>query len=254
MSARKSSASTRSMRRRPPCMGSVISSPWRGGSAGGMRRSAVLDVEHGVRLARCHGGPLGEGGELGGSGDQLGVVGDGLALGKGEGVLVAMKALLWDDSDKGETFDTVDIPASHAEAAREWRERLVETAAENDDALMELYLDGTAPTEEQLIAGIRRATIASKVTPVVTGSAFKNKGVQPMLDAITRYLPSPLDVGAIEGHAVGNEEEVITREPDKDAPLATLAFKIASDPHLGKLTYIRIYSGTMTAGSPVLNS
>ena len=130
----------------------------------------------------------------------------------------------------------------------------METAAENDDALMELYLDGTAPTEEQLIAGIRRATIASKVTPVVTGSAFKNKGVQPMLDAITRYLPSPLDVGAIEGHAVGDEDEIIKREPDKDAPLATLAFKIASDPHLGKLTYIRIYSGTMTAGSPVLNS
>jgi elongation factor G len=168
--------------------------------------------------------------------------------------LIAMKALLWDDSDKGETFETVDIPASHAEAAREWRDRLVETAAENDDALMELYLDGTEPTEEQLIAGIRRATIASKVTPVVTGSAFKNKGVQPMLDAITRYLPSPLDVGAVEGHAVGNEDEIIAREPDKDAPLATLAFKIASDPHLGKLTYIRIYSGTMTAGSPVLNS
>jgi elongation factor G len=168
--------------------------------------------------------------------------------------LVAMKALLWDDSDKGETFDTVDIPASHVEAAREWRDRLVESAAENDDALMELYLDGTEPTEAQLIAGIRRATIASKVTPVVTGSAFKNKGVQPMLDAITRYLPSPLDVGAIEGHAVGKEDEIIAREPDKDAPLATLAFKIASDPHLGKLTYIRIYSGTMTAGSQVLNS
>ena len=168
--------------------------------------------------------------------------------------LVAMKALLWDDSDKGEEFETVDIPASHAEAAREWRDRLVETAAENDDALMELYLDGTEPTEEQLIAGIRRATIASKVTPVLTGSAFKNKGVQPMLDAVVRYLPSPLDVGAIEGHAVGKEDEIIAREPDKDAPLATLAFKIASDPHLGKLTYIRIYSGTMTAGSQVLNS
>jgi len=169
--------------------------------------------------------------------------------------LVGMKALLWDDeSDKGETYDTVDIPASHAEAAREWRDRLVETAAENDDALMQLYLDGTEPTEEQLIAGIRRATIASKVTPVVTGSAFKNKGVQPMLDAITRYLPSPMDVGAIEGHAVGDEEKIEVREPDKDAPLATLAFKIASDPHLGKLTYIRIYSGTMLTSSAVLNS
>ena len=106
--------------------------------------------------------------------------------------LIAMKALIWpDDAEKGVAYDTVDIPASHAEAAREWRDRLVETAAENDDALMELYLEGTEPTEEQLIAGIRRATLASKVTPVVTGSAFKNKGVQPMLDAVVRYLPSP---------------------------------------------------------------
>jgi elongation factor G len=169
--------------------------------------------------------------------------------------LVAMKALLWSaESEKGEMYDTLDIPASHTEAAREWRDRLIETAAENDDALMQLYLDGTEPTEDQLIAGIRRATIASKVTPVLTGSAFKNKGVQPMLDAVVRYLPSPLDVSAIEGHAVGKEDEILAREPDKDAPLATLAFKIASDPHLGKLTYIRIYSGTMTAGSQVLNS
>jgi len=169
--------------------------------------------------------------------------------------LVAMKALLWsDETAKGEMYDTVDIPASHVEAAREWRDRLLETSAENDDELMELYLDGTEPTEEQLIAGIRRATLASKITPVVTGSAFKNKGVQPMLDAVVRYLPSPLDVGAIEGHAVGKEEEILAREPDKDAPLSTLAFKIASDPHLGKLTYIRIYSGTLSTGSQVLNS
>jgi elongation factor G len=169
--------------------------------------------------------------------------------------LIAMKALLWpDDAEKGVAYDTVEIPASHAEAAREWRDRLIETAAENDDALMELYLEGTEPTEEQLIAGIRRATLASKVTPVVTGSAFKNKGVQPMLDAVVRYLPSPIDVGAVEGHAVGKEDEIIAREPDKDAPLSTLAFKIASDPHLGKLTYIRIYSGTLTTSSQVLNS
>ncbi len=169
--------------------------------------------------------------------------------------LIGMKALLWsDEAAKGEMYDTLDIPASHAEAAREWRDRLVETAAENDDALMELYLEGTEPTEEQLIAGIRRATIASKITPVLTGSAFKNKGVQPMLDAVVRFLPSPMDVGAVEGHAVGDEEKIESREPDKDSPLATLAFKIASDPHLGKLTYIRIYSGTMTAGSAVLNS
>ncbi|MGH3988482.1 MAG: elongation factor G, partial [Pseudonocardiaceae bacterium] len=169
--------------------------------------------------------------------------------------LVGMKALLWSpEATKGEMYDTLEIPATHAEAAREWHDRLIETIAENDDEMMELYLEGTEPAEDQLIAAIRRATITGKVTPVLTGSAFKNKGVQPMLDAVVRYLPSPMDVGAIEGHAVGHEDEVIAREPDKDAPLSTLAFKIASDPHLGKLTYIRIYSGTLTTSSQVLNS
>ncbi|MET0641283.1 MAG: elongation factor G [Jiangellaceae bacterium] len=169
--------------------------------------------------------------------------------------LVGMQALIWSaEAEKGEMYDTVDIPASHAEAAAEYRDKLLETIAENDDEMMELYLEGEEPSEEQLIAAFRRATVAGKLTPVLTGSAFKNKGVQPMLDAVVRYLPSPLDVGAVEGHAVGDEEKVESRDPDKDAPLATLAFKIASDPHLGKLTYIRIYSGTMTAGSQVLNS
>jgi elongation factor G len=169
--------------------------------------------------------------------------------------LVGMQALLWsDEAAKGEMYDTLEIPASHAEAAREWRDRLLETIAENDDEMMELYLEGNEPAEDQLIAAIRRATIGGKITPVLTGSAFKNKGVQPMLDAVVRYLPSPLDVGAVEGHAVGDEAKVEQREPDRSAPLSTLAFKIASDPHLGKLTYIRIYSGTLTAGSQVLNS
>jgi elongation factor G len=174
---------------------------------------------------------------------------------KGVVDLIGMKALLWsDETAKGEMYETVDIPSSHTEAAREWRDRLLETIAENDDEMMEFYLEGNEPTEEQLIAAIRRATIAGKLTPVLCGSAFKNKGVQPMLDAVVRYLPSPIDVGAVEGHAVGNVEETVSREPDKDAPLSTLAFKIMSDPHLGKLTYIRIYSGTLTAGSQVLNS
>jgi elongation factor G len=169
--------------------------------------------------------------------------------------LIAMKALLWsDETAKGEMYDTVDIPATHTEAAREWRDRLLETIAENDDEMMELYLEGAEPTEEQLIAAIRRATIAGKLTPVLTGSAFKNKGVQPMLDAVVRYLPSPLDVGAVDGHAVGDETKIESREPDQNAPLSTLAFKIASDPHLGKLTYIRIYSGTLLTSSQVLNS
>jgi elongation factor G len=174
---------------------------------------------------------------------------------KGVVDLIAMKALLWsDETAKGEMYETLPIPDSHVEAAAEWRDRLIETLAEGDDAIMELYLEGTEPTEEQIIAGIRRATIAGNLNPVVCGTAFKNKGVQPMLDAVVRYLPSPLDIGAVQGHAVGNEEEIIDREPKDDAPLAALAFKIMSDPHLGKLTYIRCYSGTLTAGTQVLNS
>jgi elongation factor G len=169
--------------------------------------------------------------------------------------LVQMKGLLWPmDSKKGEEYEVVDIPSDHAEAAREWRERLLETAAENDDALMEKYLEGEEPSIDELKAGIRRATIASKINPVLCGSAFKNKGVQPMLDAVVDYLPSPLDVGAITGHAVNDEETLISREPDEDAPFAALAFKIMSDQHLGKLTYIRVYSGKLNRGSPVLNS
>ncbi|WP_019875544.1 elongation factor G [Sporichthya polymorpha] len=169
--------------------------------------------------------------------------------------LVGMKALMWpEEAAKGEMYETVDIPDTHLEAAREWRDRLIETLAEGDDEIMELYLEGTSPTEEQIIAGTRRATIAGNLTPVVCGTAFKNKGVQPMLDAVVRYLPSPLDIGAVQGHAVGKEDEVIEREPANDAPLSALAFKIMSDPHLGKLTYIRVYSGTLTAGTQVLNS
>jgi elongation factor G len=169
--------------------------------------------------------------------------------------LVGMKAMVWSpEAEKGEMYDTVDIPASHAEAAAEHRDRLFETIAENDDEMMELYLEGKEPSEGALIAAIRRATVASKLTPVLCGSAFKNKGVQPMLDAVVRYLPSPLDVGAVEGHAVGDENSVMTREPDEDAPVSALAFKIMSDQHLGKLTFVRIYSGTLTAGSQVLNS
>ncbi|NHC15192.1 elongation factor G [Motilibacter deserti] len=174
---------------------------------------------------------------------------------KGVVDLIAMKALVWSaEAAKGEMYDTLDIPATHTEAAQEWHDKLLETLAENDDAVMEQYLEGNEPSQEELIAAIRRATIAGKITPVLTGSAFKNKGVQPMLDAVVRYLPSPLDIGAVEGHAVGNEEETITREPADDAPLSALAFKIMSDPHLGKLTYIRVYSGTLTTGTQVLNS
>ncbi|TDD43693.1 elongation factor G [Nonomuraea terrae] len=169
--------------------------------------------------------------------------------------LIKMKALVWSaEAAKGEMYDTVDIPADHADAAREWRDRLIETVAENDDELMELFLEGTEPTEEQLVAAIRRATLASAINPVLCGTAFKNKGVQPLLDAIVAYLPAPTDLKAFKGHAVGNEEKVIERHADPAEPFSALAFKIASDPHLGKLTYIRIYSGTLETGSQVINS
>ncbi|MWA07489.1 elongation factor G [Actinomadura sp. LD22] len=169
--------------------------------------------------------------------------------------LVNMKALVWNEEAKlGEMYDILDIPETHAEAAREWHDKLVETLAENDDEIMELYLEGHEPTVEQLHAGIRRATIAAKVTPVTCGTAFKNKGVQPLLDAIVRYLPSPLDVEAIEGHAVRDEEKVLTRKPSEDEPFSALAFKIATDPHLGKLTFVRVYSGVLESGASVMNS
>jgi elongation factor G len=168
--------------------------------------------------------------------------------------LITMRALLWQTEGKGDKYETVDIPADHLEAAREWRDKLLETISENDEELMELYLEGTEPTEVQLIAAIRRATIAGALTPVMCGSAFKNKGVQPMLDAIVDYLPSPVDVPAIKGHAVGNEDEVIERHPDPAEPFSALAFKIMADQHLGKLTYLRVYSGKLEAGSQVLNT
>jgi elongation factor G len=168
--------------------------------------------------------------------------------------LVRMRALLWQTEGKGDKYDIVGIPDDHIEAAREWRDRLVETISENDEEMMELYLNGVSPDVEQLMAAIRRATISGGVTPVLCGSAFKNKGVQPMLDAIVDYLPSPADIPGIVGHKVGDEETLIERHPDASEPFAALAFKIMADQHLGKLTYIRVYSGTLEAGTQVMNS
>ncbi|MGK5552095.1 elongation factor G [Actinomadura kijaniata] len=169
--------------------------------------------------------------------------------------LVRMKALVWNEEAKlGEMYDIVDIPETHAEAAREGRDNLIETLAEGDDEIMEIYLEGGEPTIEQIYPAVRRATIAGNLTPVLCGTAFKNKGVQPLLDAIVRYLPSPLDVEAIEGHAVRDEEKALVRKPSEDEPFSALAFKIASDPHLGKLTFVRVYSGVLESGSTVMNS
>jgi elongation factor G len=168
--------------------------------------------------------------------------------------LVRMRAMLWQTEGKGDKYDVVAVPDDHLEAARQWRDHLLETISEKDEEMMELYLEGTEPDPDQLIAAIRRATIAGALTPVLCGSAFKNKGVQPMLDAIVDYLPSPVDIPSVAGHAVGREDEVIERHADPGEPFAALAFKIMSDQHLGKLTYIRVYSGTLRTGSQVLNS
>jgi elongation factor G len=168
--------------------------------------------------------------------------------------VINMNALLWQTEGKGDKFDVVSIPGDHEEAAREWRDRLLETIAENDDEMMELYLEGQEPDHDALVAAIRRATIAGKVTPVLCGTAFKNKGVQPLLDAVVEFLPSPLDIPAIQGHDVRDEAKAVERHADESEPFAALAFKIMSDQHLGKLTYIRVYSGRVTAGSQVVNS
>ena len=167
--------------------------------------------------------------------------------------LVQMKGLQWTSEDKGATYETVDIPAELADEAATWRATLLETLAEGDDQILEAYLGGEDLSVEQLKAGIRRGTIAQNFTPVLLGTAFKNKGVQPMLDAVVDFLPSPLDVPAIAGTALDGETEVL-RHADMDEPFSALAFKIQTDQHLGKLTYIRVYSGRLDAGSPVLNS
>jgi elongation factor G len=168
--------------------------------------------------------------------------------------LVQMKGLLWQADGKGDTYDIVSIPGDHAEAVEEWRHRLFETLADHDDQIMEMYLEGQEPSVDELKAAIRRATLRSEVTPVLCGTAFKNKGVQPMLDAVVDYLPSPLDVGAVTGHKPRDEETILERKPSDDEPLAALAFKIMSDPHVGKLTYVRVYSGVLKSGVQVENT
>jgi elongation factor G len=168
--------------------------------------------------------------------------------------LVEMRALTWrGETAMGEKYQVEEIPAELADQAAEWRETLLETLSDADDEIFELYLGGEQITVPQLKAGIRRATIADKLNPVLTGSAFKNKGVQPMLDAVVDFLPSPLDVDHVEGLLMDGETLAV-RRTDEAEPLSALAFKIATDQHLGKLTYVRIYSGVLENGSQVLNS
>ena len=181
---------------------------------------------------------------IGAEGDFLGVVD-----------LIAMKALTWrGETQKGEDYTIEDIPADLLEKAKKARHDMIETLSEHDDICMEKFLEGVELTEDEIIAGIRRATLAAKLTPVVTGSAFKNKGVQPMLDAVVRYLPSPLDVESIVGTNMNDATIEVVRHPDNKEPFSALAFKIMTDPHLGKLTFIRVYSGVLETGSTILNS
>jgi elongation factor G len=179
------------------------------------------------------------------------------AEGDFEGIvdLVEMNAKVWRGETKlGETYDTIEIPAELAEQADEYRTKLLEVVAETDEELLEKYLGGEELTVEEIKAAIRKLTISSEIYPVLCGSAFKNKGVQPMLDAVVDYLPSPLDVPPAVGHPPGKEDEEVVRHATTDEPFSALAFKIATHPFFGKLTYIRVYSGTVESGSQVINA
>ncbi|MFZ1411563.1 MAG: elongation factor G [Micropruina sp.] len=173
--------------------------------------------------------------------------------------VVGMRALTWrGETQIGEDYAVEEIPAELAEAAAAAHEELIHVLADHDDEFAEAWLEaedtGAELTVPQLKAAIRRAVLANKVTAVICGSSFKNKGVQPMLDAVIDYLPSPLDIPAIDGFKPGDPSVLIERHPNNADPLSILAFKIAADPHLGKLTYIRVYSGVLKSGSQVLNS
>ena len=173
---------------------------------------------------------------------------------KGVVDLVTMKAIVWEEETLGAKFSHKEIPDDMKDEANKYRERMIETVVEMDDDIMEKYLDGTSPSEDQIKNLIRKGTIESKFVPTLCGSAFKNKGVQPMLDAVVDFLPSPLDVPAIKGVKYQNEDESITRMSSDSEPFSALAFKIMNDPFVGSLTFMRVYSGKIEAGSSVLNS
>ncbi|WP_106475534.1 elongation factor G [Phytohalomonas tamaricis] len=168
--------------------------------------------------------------------------------------LLQMKAILWNEEDKGMTYDLVDIPAELQDTAQEWREHMLEAAAEASEELMDKYLEEGDLSIEEVKAGLRRRTLENEIVPVVCGSAFKNKGVQAMLDGVIEYLPSPTEVKAIEGELDDAAGTIETREADDTAPFAALAFKIATDPFVGTLTFIRVYSGVLNSGDSVYNS
>jgi elongation factor G len=167
--------------------------------------------------------------------------------------ILRMKAYHWRDETLGARYETLEIPEKYAKQALEYRKKLLEVVVEQDDAVMERYLDGGEPTIDQLLMCIRKGTINGSFVPVFCGSAFKNKGVQTLLDGVVNFLPSPLDIGAIKGIGVEDDSEVV-RGPNDDEPLSSLAFKVMTDPFVGSLTFVRIYSGRLEAGSYVENS
>ncbi|MFU0842178.1 MAG: Elongation factor G 1 [Burkholderia sp.] len=171
---------------------------------------------------------------------------------KGVVDLIKMKGIIWDEASKGMKFDYVDIPADLVDTAKEWREKMVESAAEADEELMNKYLENGDLSEEDIVKGLRKQCIAGEIQPMFCGSAFKNKGVQRMLDGVVQFLPSPADIPPVDGFDLHDNPE--TREAKDDAPFSALAFKIMTDPFVGQLTFLRVYSGMLNSGDTVLNS
>ena len=171
-----------------------------------------------------------------------------------EGVvdLIKMKGIIWDAKSQGMTFEYVDIPANLVDVAQEWHEKMVESAAEASEELMNKYLENGELSKEDIIAGLRQRTIACEIQPMLCGSAFKNKGVQRMLDAVVQFLPAPSDIPPVEGFDL--DEKPTFREAKDEAPFAALAFKIMTDPYVGQLTFLRVYSGVLNSGDTVMNS
>ena len=167
--------------------------------------------------------------------------------------LVEMRGIVWRDETLGSQYDVVEIPEDLKEKAKEYREHMIEAISEHDEALMHKFIEGEAITNDEIRAGIRKATIAMHIFPVICGTAFKNKGVQTMLDAVVDYLPSPLDVPAIEGHDVDDPEKILYRHASDSEPFSALVFKIMTDPYVGQLAFFRVYSGTLKAGEFVFN-
>ncbi len=163
-----------------------------------------------------------------------------------------MKALVWDDG-MGEEFETVEIPEDMLADAEQWRHQLIDVVSQHDENVLEKYVGEEDITADDLRKGLRHATIDAGTVPILCGTAFKNKGVQPLLDAVVDYMPSPLEVPPVDGTDVKGEEALV-RHADDAEPFSALAFKIMSDPYVGKLTYFRVYSGSLTTGSAVLNA